>query len=694
MKIFELHFNPIAKDRLLKKGQLADLIFDSFCYEPQNIYERRLGYLFLVGELKNPLPQNFNFLENLANFLKREYYTSPIKLSPENAFKEVLKKANNYLEKIVKEGNVSWLGNFNSAILSIKNLDLNFSKIGNIKILLLRYGQLMDIGKNLELEELEPYPLKIFGKIASGKLAENDIVLVMSKESYDFFFEKNLFKKLIQVFTPDQKENHKLIEKKLKDFLKANEKDFEKIYGFCLICLLTKEEILKGKSKIFSLKKKPEKFSFKKILSPVFLSFKNIIKLILFFILKTIKNFANKIITRKKIKLSPLPLKEKDSIKLAVKTKEKKKKILKIKKIRFQLKISLNKKIKETIILVLILALLLLLGFLLFKKQTRVELNKNIILIEKIKEEVNRTESILMREKNEEEVFNILKEAKEKITPLTLSKSKIKNEAIELNNLIDEKFKKLTKLENITDPEIFFIIDKKDFIAQKIISYGQNIYAFNQFSENILKIDDKKEKNLLVFNQKFDDAVTFKNFLLFFKKPNRLFFLKNDQFVKDIYLELPAPNFDYKEIASFQNNLYLLDKNGEIYKYQNFSNPQKWLSTLNQKNQIKKSFAVNGDILVLNEDNSISFYSSGKLKEVINLKIFPYPKDFKKILANFDYIYIIEPVEKRLIVLDQKGNLIKQIFSEKFDNLLDFTVSEDGKTIRLLNGNKIFQITI
>ncbi|KPJ71313.1 hypothetical protein AMJ50_02340, partial [Parcubacteria bacterium DG_74_3] len=57
MQVFELYFNA---------GLQSDLIFESFCYEPENIYERRVGSLFMVGALKNALPKNHYFLNKLS----------------------------------------------------------------------------------------------------------------------------------------------------------------------------------------------------------------------------------------------------------------------------------------------------------------------------------------------------------------------------------------------------------------------------------------------------------------------------------------------------------------------------------------------------------------------------------------------------------------------------------------------------
>jgi len=107
-----------------------------------------------------------------------------------------------------------------------------------------------------------------------------------------------------------------------------------------------------------------------------------------------------------------------------------------------------------------------------------------------------------------------------------------------------------------------------------------------------------------------------------------------------------------------------------------------------------KSLAVDGSVWLLAKNNSLSRYYTGRLQEEISLEIFPEAKEFKKIFTSsaLPYLYLLEPAQKRIIILDKKGQIIKQFQSQKFDNLLDFAVSEDGKTIYLLNGLKLYKI--
>ncbi|PIQ05089.1 MAG: hypothetical protein COW72_03015, partial [Candidatus Nealsonbacteria bacterium CG18_big_fil_WC_8_21_14_2_50_37_10] len=123
-------------------------------------------------------------------------------------------------------------------------------------------------------------------------------------------------------------------------------------------------------------------------------------------------------------------------------------------------------------------------------------------------------------------------------------------------------------------------------------------------------------------------------------------------------------------------------------------NPQVWLAQKTKKAIDGKSIAVDGSVWILNKDNSILRYYAGNFQETITLNIFPYPKDFSKIFASpqLPYLYLLEPVQNRLVIVNKQGRVIQQFQSQKFDNLLDFAVSKDGKTIWLLNGLKVYKV--
>jgi len=292
-------------------------------------------------------------------------------------------------------------------------------------------------------------------------------------------------------------------------------------------------------------------------------------------------------------------------------------------------------------------------------------------------------------------------------------KSALQEEAISLKDSIQKSLEKISKLEQVTDPSLLFEFDEKEFIPQKMVFFKDNLYLFSPISDNVYKLSLANEKNVLETNQRFNEAVSFDNQILFFQKPNLIFFLKNGGLVDElrssspfanaqvsepISLSLPYPDFDPKTLAVYRSSIYFLDeKKGEIIKYpapltQNKDFPQTWLAKETKKAVGAKSIAIDGPIWILNKDNTISQYFRGNLKETIIPDFFPEPENLSSIQASYELFYVLEPAQKRIIVLTKTGDIIKQYQSEKFDNLKDFAVSEDGKTIWLLNGVKVYQI--
>ena len=565
MQIFELHFNPKPKE---------EQIFDSFIYEPENIYEKKLGSLYMVGELQNILPQNLKFLDNLAQIVKKNYYTLSAQ-SPEKSLSETLKKANEYLGEEVKKDNVSWLGNLNFSVLSIKDFRLTFTKTGNLKIILLRAGQIIDVGKNLDLREMEPYPLKVFVNIVSGRLLENDMVLAMTEKIFKFLYQQNILSKLARTEEINSKKIKEIVPPAL--FAKGEGKN---VSGILFLSVL-KSKYKIGKKIQPILFQKEERFSF----------FQKI--------------------------TSKLPLLKLPKLKLPK---------LKLPKLKLP-KFPPQPKIRKKIILIIVLIFLLILGYLIFKEAGEIKEGENKKSLAEIEEKVNKAENFLIF-KNDEQANALLKEAWQEAAEA---------EAYDLKETIEEKLEEINKLEKIENPE--------------------------EASE----IEYNKASTALV-------------------PPKNLF-------------PLSDPDFHYDLSASYLSNFYFLDKETcKIIKYPYLTMsiwgpPQIWKESDNNCSE-PRSMAVDGSVWLLNKDNSISRYYAGSFKEKINLDFFPLPENITKIAAksNLPYLYLLEPAKKRVIVIAKTGEIIKQLQSEKFDNLIDFGISEDGKTIYLLNDSKVYKL--
>jgi hypothetical protein len=621
MRISEFHFNPNIK---------PDLIFNSFCFEPENIYERRVGNLYIVGLLKNALPKNKNLLENLAQIIKKEYYR-PKSLSPEKALKEGLTQANNFLEDLGKRGDVSWLGNLSFLVMGLKGFKWNFSKVGEIKIFLFRGKRMVDVEKRAKLDGIEPYPLRVFGSLVSGKIAEGDAILILTKDVFDFFEREKIFEEIKKIGF--------LNEKILKEIFDKKKEEVLKMFGICLLVSFVKEILPKEKS-VFLKKISPTKLKLEEIFSPFF-------------------NFFKKIkLPKPKLRKVELPK-------------------LKLPALKF------NKKI----VLILIWILILILGYLYSSFEEKKEIEK-----------YQQTLISLQKKYETTKEGKDLKEIINQISPFLVKRmpEKLKSEFSSLNEKTIKKLSEFYRLEKI-EPELIFEFKAKEFVPQKMISLDNFFYFFNPLSNQILKLE--KEKEIIPVEAKPNFGAIFDDAILFFSKPDRLISLKDNQISK-ISLKLPYPNFEPSDFFIFKKNLYFLDKKeGRIVKYpwqKEFFWQEPLILIENEKIIGAKSMAIDGEIWVLRPDNKILQISGGKIKKEFDLDIFPEKKDFSKIytLPALPYLSILEPAQKRIIVLEKSGQIKKQFQSEKFDNLLDFSISADGKEIFLLNSLKVYKISL
>ena len=245
MQVFELHFNPKAR---------KDKVFETFIYDPENLYEKRLGSLYMAGELEKQLLRNPRFLSELSCVIKNEYYGSQLKNTPDQNLKASLIKANDFLDAEAKKGNIDWLGNLNFAVLNYNDFTLNFTKSGDIKIILIKRGDFLDISENLEIQSDQAYPMKIFNNIASGKLAPSDKLLVLTKDAF-FVFSQNgtLMSQLAEAKD----------EQSLKAVIKINKPLFTEISGVCLLISVSQNPQPKF---AFAFKKELPIFSFRKFI--------------------------------------------------------------------------------------------------------------------------------------------------------------------------------------------------------------------------------------------------------------------------------------------------------------------------------------------------------------------------------------------------------------------------------------------
>lgn len=170
------------------------LFLDVFSYTSENINQRKLGTLFAVFSIYSHKKDTEYITSRLASVAKKEYFSKP-KRSVAESFEAMLNRINLVLGEIAKEGAVSWMGSLDGVICAISKDDLYFSTSGQGNLFLKRKDMFLNLSETDE-EEKVSHPLKTFQDIASGKILENDILILSERHLFEVFSPEDLEKEL------------------------------------------------------------------------------------------------------------------------------------------------------------------------------------------------------------------------------------------------------------------------------------------------------------------------------------------------------------------------------------------------------------------------------------------------------------------------------------------------------------------
>jgi len=166
---------------------------------------------------------------------------------------------------------------------------------------------------------------------------------------------------------------------------------------------------------------------------------------------------------------------------------------------------------------------------------------------------------------------------------------------------------------------------------------------------------------------------------------------------------LTAAGDNIKAAASYNERLYFLDSGNQILRMDplgtNFSSARNWLQ---DESDLSKSLdiAIDGNVYILIDDGSILKLTRGRQTDFSLEEIEPDLTNVTHLFTDTDipYIYLLDPTNKRLVIYDNNGQLIKQYQFNELNDLKDFAIdykAENEKSIvYLLTKENVYQILI
>ncbi|HNV97481.1 MAG TPA: hypothetical protein PKL13_04240 [bacterium] len=356
--------------------------------------------------------------------------------------------------------------------------------------------------------------------------------------------------------------------------------------------------------------------------------------------------------------------------------------------------------------LILILAIIILAGFIISLILTN---KKRESVVEN--EQYNKILSEINDKKMEYDLANIYKDenqAKEKLKEISdLINSlpqKTKKQQEQYNtilNSVTEILNKVRKMETITGPEI---LAELNFNTNKIIKQGNQLIALGSNSSQILKIDINSKSQTNIGK---DGLYT--NINTFAKNGDYVIGLDIKDLIKinptnsEITKESIAyhPNYKSSNDAEFYaENLYILDsQSNQIYKHiGNNGKLDKGDTWIKDGSSVSNSncITIDTNIYIGNNDGSILKMYSGK-KLPFELKdLDPKISKIDKIYTDktIKEIYLLESQNKRIIIIDKDGSLLKQYYLPTLKQINDFVVDGSTKKLYISSENKIVVINI
>ncbi len=307
---------------------------------------------------------------------------------------------------------------------------------------------------------------------------------------------------------------------------------------------------------------------------------------------------------------------------------------------------------------------------------------------------------------DDKKAFDLLKEAQAMIDNLPTKNQAQEDKKNELQDGIMENLKILQKLNTVnTEVVADFSADQVSAQATKIARIGDSIIAYGPDDLFIYKYDintgaiDKKDHQTIpglikASTPKEQDKI------VFLTKDNGIAFYSPDSGIitaKEISTEEGSKMAD---IFVYSQKLYAIDTNAnQIYRHNptqlGYDKGTPWLkSDVDLSNAV--SLAIDGDLFLLKSDGEILKFTSGYQQDFSISGLDPELDNPTEIWTynNLKYLYILEPTNKRVVVLDKNGQMVQQYTSDAWQNPTGMVVDEEDKVIYVLDNNKIHRFGI
>lgn len=268
-----------------------------------------------------------------------------------------------------------------------------------------------------------------------------------------------------------------------------------------------------------------------------------------------------------------------------------------------------------------------------------------------------------------------------------------------------EKSLSLVMREHEVEPTLFFdlVIIKDDAQGSDLAVSGGELIIFDRNKKAIYGLEIDGLKSAILAGG--EDLVGGEQIAAFLPKVYLLTERGIFQFDKQtkrqkLVVETEENWGEIADLRAFGGNLYLLDKQGEIWKYPGleaeFGTYRRWLEGTKPDFNDAVGMSLDGSIWVLKTSGSVLKYTRGE-KDAFTISGLDKPLNNSVAIFTDDdqeNLYILDKGNSRVVVIDKSGEYHSQYLWQGMTEVTDLVASEEEKKIFLLAANKIYEIKI
>ncbi|MFC1721880.1 hypothetical protein ACFL0Z_03125 [Patescibacteria group bacterium] len=705
---------------------------DTFVFEPAEDKELTYGHLLILISFSDKTKKTPEISEAIASIMQNTYYSSSDR-GTEEQFEWAVKRVNEILGDLASAGEVSWVGQLHSVIAAFTDDQIFVTSVGDAKAYLIRRHQLSQLNKDTSTVPLKPNPLKTYQNIISGQVSLGDKFVLLSPMVLDYI-EKAKVKEIVDRFTPDIAARH--LHSRLISF-----KDKESLAT--LVAEVTPESVQPATPPVPTTRSsKKATIKGKKTEAPGRRPATTPLKSPPGALQRTsslFKSLAGKTADTTKYKLLPLfkgkkPTSSVPKTKPASKIDKKSSEPISSRKsytytdtrpkpwwrklgtmlknigteiasrfMRWFKKLPRTSKILFIVVVVLLTAFLVSLAAVRGNQESQ---ERQAFYETRTSEAITKEEEAeaAIIYGNDTKARQLLEEAKAIAEDVQTSKYP-NQEAAAVLSQIDEDYLRLDRISRINDPEI---VTDFAFLGEGVNTYGLTIsdpylvsynpspgslYLFDTETDEIKAVEIEPSGDIISITANESEAA------LVTTEPALVRYDFSGDIAQTASSDLESDQ-NLKAISLFGNRLYTLDPTkNQIQKMSatlgGFSKGSDWLSEDVDLSQ-GVDLTIDGSIYVLTSDGNVLKLLRGYKNEFEIKNLSTSLSDPSHIYTNDETnnIYILDPGNDRLVVLDKEGNLQSQYLSDAFTDLRGMAIVESEKKAYLLNGTKVLGIKL